>query len=102
MFGAFAVTSMVIGCATAPTDPRRVRTDGAGEWTYFFDANRELLTRDGCCLLPDDAAKPVLEKQLAQFKLVPSECKSGVQVIRMGWAEGGKGYAKFRCRQQAG
>jgi hypothetical protein len=45
-----------------------------------------------------DAIEEAIPQFLEAKNMTPLQCKSGVVVVRSGEAEGGNGWARFRCR----
>jgi len=96
-FTFLALTFPLVGCGgsfdiySPGQIHRTVQSRGAGiyvvyyEWPYVEDR----FGKNRATAVPE---------YLQEKGLIPPECMQGVTVIRGGEAEGGKGWAEFRCK----
>lgn len=96
-FIVYGMPLLLVACMEA-SDPRRIQQQNPGKWIYYFDADKDYETPDGCCWIKDEVGKNVVAKNIPRFDLVPKDCVHGIIVEKVGWGEGGKGWARFRCK----
>jgi hypothetical protein len=89
----------VSACATPNNDPRRVKEDPRGGYVYYFEPTREFQTQDGCCMAKDNEQMDNVRQALVQHGLVPAACTHGIEITHIGYSEGWKGHALFKCAE---